>query len=378
MNVQDTTLAAGQGGDDARPDDAATTQNPATEPAPGADIPYEDPEAAELAAARAAVEAEDKGETQGPGAQPQQEAQPTAPAAAPDQTQQQGQQQQPRQPGPVPYDRFAKVAQRTRTLEEENAFLKGALEVLRHGQQPGQQPPANGQPGNQPAPAAPAPDSPEAIIAAAEQRAMQAAEQFDRGEITAVELSRIQMAAARDLADAQVQTAIRRQAPAPAPVESVTDQMVMEAHVTELEAKNPVLKVLTKPQLSFLQQTAEAEAAAAGQAYRPGPRDTMRLREHVARLANAFAPHWGLQVPAAAPAPASNGSNPPARQPGLSPAAQNRLGKMDMAAGLPPDTARMGQPAAGSGELTDAQILAMSDDDLAALPPTTRARLLTM
>lgn len=375
MTLQATDLATGQEGDNARPQDPDTIARAGTQPteATGADLPQDDPEAAELAAAIAAMEAEKGGQAAGG---QQQEQKPPAPQAQP-------QPNQPPQavrkaPGPVPYERFQSVAQRARTLEEENTFLKGAVDALK-GQRPAATTEGTGPQQSAAAPAqpatTPAPDAPESVIAAAEARAMEAAERFDTGEISATELTRIQTAAAKEIAAAQVQMAMRS---APAASESVTDQMVMAAHVERLENENPVLREINQQQLQFLAETAHREAAAAGQPYRAGPRDTMRLREHVARLANAFAPHWGIQARAAQPAaPASNNQQPkPGPKPGLSPAAQQRLGKMDMAAGLPPDTARMGSTAA-TDQISEAALMAMSDDEIAALPATVRARVLT-
>lgn len=369
MNMQqDTTPADGQGGDDARPQETTQQQPMETSAAEGHALSHDDPEAAELAAARAAVEAEERAAAAPKEQQDQQQPAANAAPVPP-------QQQQPQRPGPVPYERFQQAAHRLRTLEEENAFLKGSLDVLREGRQTGAPPAATAVPAAN-EPAAPAPDSPEAIIAAAEQRAVAAAQKFDVGEITAEELTRVQTAAAKEIATAQVHAALRQNAPAAQT--SVTDQVLMEQHVQQLEASYPVLKALNQQQMAFLQRTAEAEAAAAGQPYRAGPRDTMRLREHVARLANVFSQHWGMQ-PQPATAAGNGASNPtqnPARPSGLTPAAQQRLAKMDMAAGLPPDTARMGQ-ASGTDEISEQQILAMSDDDLAALPAATRARLLS-
>lgn len=371
MNTRDNAPAAGQGEDDARPQDDAQ-QTPANQPPePGSDLPTEDPEAAELAAALAAAEAEERGEQPSTAAAAQQEqqqepvTQPPAATTAPPGT----------SPSGVPYERFQQVNRRARTLEEENAYLKGALAVLKEqGGSPAA--PAPDQQGRQPA--APAANTPEQAIAAAEERAIEAARRFDTGEITAEELTRVQTQAAREIATAQVAAAMQATRPAASAPSSMTDEILLEQHVQQLEANVPVLKALNAQQMNFLRMTAEAEAAAAGQPYQATPRDTMRLREHVANLATAMAPYWGIQAPAAPPGQTApqNGTQPP-RQQGLSPSAQNRLRKMDMAAGLPPDIARMGQTA-GSGDLTDQQLLAMSDDEIAALPPTVRARFQTM
>lgn len=364
MSILDTALET-QGGADARPDPGPQQEQNAPSPAQE----QLDPEAIELQAARAAVEAEAQG-TPGASAPAQEQQQPAAPAAPPS-----TQQAPARKPiPPVPYERFKPVVDENRVLKEEVAYLKGANEALRD--RPAPQPAGDAAPGNtQQQPTTPPANTPEAMIAAAEADAMRAAEKFDTGEITAVELSRVQTAASKAIANASVQIAMQSQ-PAARESESVTDQMVMEQHVTQLEAAHPVIRSMTDKQLSFLSDTAHREAEAAGTPYRAGSRDTMRLREHVARLATTFAPHWNLTVPAAARPAASPATPPKPGTPGLSPSAQARLGKMDLAAGLPPDTARMG--ATGQMDtISEASLDTMSDDDIAALPAATRARLLT-
>ena len=91
-------------------------------------------------------------------------------------------------------------------------------------------------------------------------------------------------------------------------------------------------------------------------------------------LALAIQPLQNLRRQPESPTQQPTQQQPPAGQRQPSPAATARAAKMALAAGLPPDPATFGS-AAGTDALSDAAIMGMSDDEIAALPAATKARL---
>lgn len=365
----DTGLPDGQQpNDDARPD-AGAPAAPAAAPAPD---PVSDPDMAELLAARAAAEAEDKGGTQDEPAAVDPAAAP-APTPAPAPTA-----EAPKDPGQqpmVPFARFKQVNDRAALAEQQVAYLQGQVEVLSKGPAaPGGNPPGAG---TQPPPT-PAPSIADQI-AAHRAELKQLATDVDEGKLLYSEFVEKQQDLNDKIVELRVQERTAKLAPpAPSTPEiSLADQQLMAEQVRELETKHPYVKVLDQRQTAFLVNAAKAEAEAAGRPYGRSVADTVNLRAHVAALSDLYGPRWGLQ-PAGTQAPGTKpGAAPqPAPKPGLSPAAAARLAKMDMAAGLPPDTSGLGATQGGADALSEQAILAMTDEEIGALPAAVRAKYL--
>lgn len=353
-----------------------------------------DPDAAELAAALKAVEEEDA--AAGGGGQAPDGQSGGDPAAEPEPTREgvpaqgQGEPQQPQgarqEPDPVPYARFREVNEAARLARERAIYLEGQMEALRAalGQQ-GQKPQQAGQQPQQQA----EPSIPERIEAE-RQRLLDATTQYDEGKISLSQLERVRFQT--DDAIAQLrEEALRRAAAAAAPQAeslhpSLADETILQYQLTQLEQAHPALRMMSDADIEVLGQMARTEAARQGRPIGVGPRETLRLRQMAAELADVMAPRW---YPNSAPQPgtAPNGAAPPATQqtagqPGapagqqaLSPAAQSRLQKLNMAAAMPPDTHSMGG-AGRADHLSDASIEAMSDEEILALPPSLRNRYL--
>ena len=100
----------------------------------------------------------------------------------------------------------------------------------------------------------------------------------------------------------------------------------------------------------------------------------MELQAAVAKLSDEWGPKWGL--PKRAPAQQQQQQQRPnPAQPGLSPQASARLSKMDLAAGHPPDTSALGTGVQDDA-MSEATILNLDDEAIAALPATVRARFI--
>lgn len=377
MTTERDALAPGQDAiDDARPN-----AEPPAAPQEAVVSGPVDPDEAILAAAEAEVAAAERGQQEpaqgeapsasdtsalppGPGTA----AAPAAPAVAPGTRPQQA-------PPPVPYARFVEANRAAQQLRDEVLYLRGANEALKAGN-PGAAPAAPGAPAAPPAAAAAPAPTPQQQIDAKRAELRAAAKAFDAGETTleAFEEARGRLdddiASIREAARPQAQP----QAPANAPQPGLADQAIMERQLAELGQAYPYAEALTEPQAQFLANQAIAEAVASGRPYGSTAADTLRLRQHVAQLSDFYGPRWGLQ-------PTRPPQSPQQQRPGvpgaLSPTAQARAGKLALANGLPPDTAAMGA-GGGSEELSEAAIMAMSEDEIAALPRNVQDRIMRM
>jgi hypothetical protein len=351
-------------------DDANT---PASTPVPF----HDDPDLAELEAARAAVAAEQASSGTSPpptAPAPAGGEAPAAPAAAGG------------EPPPVPYARFAEVLARMTRAEQAAAYHEGRANALTA-------------PGGAPAPtdtpaSTPAAEPPEyAEARAIEQEWNEAWGEYDTGAITAADLGQRQVGlmarvvklnmdrVVRDM-QAWTQQAIRNLPPAV----GVVDQQVMDEHVARLEAAHPWSAALSEKEASTLIRMAQAEAEMLGRAYPKGPTGTMALQQRVAELASIHMPQWhpGQEPPAVnrrpGTAPAAINPQPaapaavPSRQAPNGPTREDIEAAMRRSAALPPNTP--GAHGANSGPITLDRINTMSDEELVEMSPQERRRLL--
>lgn len=314
---------------------------------------------------------------------------PVAPAVAP-----KAPAAQPRQPFQpmIPKDRFDEA------LAEAN-YWKGVAAA--HGIVPGAAPAAPGQPPAAPAAPAKAPPHPNTLLASGAKIINDASAAYENGEMTLVEwtaklfdgLSMI-----HDGRDALTLGIFRKELledvdrrigervrPGPA------DQAILDTQIAEITKDKVWFGVLNEGERKWLQQTAMSEAQARGQPYGNTPADTMRLREHVADLAEQYGPKWhpeltGVATPPEPTGAAAGAPAQPAPQPAPAPAQPRRAAtpvvtpaqraaKVQLAASFPPagDTRYGARP---SGELTLEDVPNLTSDELEALPAATRQRLL--
>lgn len=334
--------------DDARPEVGADTQ-PSTGPVDIDDLALQE--------ALAAAEAEDRGDT--PNEQQEagvEDAAPEAPEASPQKA-----------PGPVPYPRFQEVNSELREARERLAYVEGQVQALlaKGGGTPSEAAADTSPAERQPAASIPA------QVKALRAEVLAAAEQFDAGEITLAEFETKRAAADDAIADLNIRVAAEIATQNAGP--SLADKTVLATHAQALDAAYPAIKALKPEQLQRLARIVMQDAADEGKPFGTSAEETMRLRTVVAERAAEFAAAVGVSVPASSGPQTTN----PAGKPSLSPAAQARAAKHAMAAGMPPDTSSMGSSGGADDPYSEARIAAMTDDEIAALPSATRARILT-
>lgn len=366
MTIKTDDLDPVQGADDVRPD--AAEQAPGTTPDTPSQAPAStDPDALELAAARAEVEAEAKAAEA-----PQQQSE-APPVEQPPAQQQAAAPEKKAPPPPVPYERFSEAVRKLRAAEEKAAYLEGALHATR-GSNPPTAPASAGTEATAPQAAPAAADPLASEIAASRASLREQAKRFDRGEITLDEYEGVRADVEDKILALQTRRIQAQIAASTAPEPGIADQAIEETHLGRLYDTHAYAANLSTEQAQALADMARTNLTMAGRPIGTGRKETLRLREEVARLSDVFGPQWGV-TPRQQSAP-----NRPQQQPAqpkppvLSSTAQARQAKMGMAAGLPPDPAGMGM--AATSELTEAQILRMTDEQIMALPAQARMRIL--
>lgn len=282
----------------------------------------------------------------------------------------------------VPKARLDAVLAARDRANQENAFLKGQIDVLARQPAPSATP--------APAPAAPAKTQKEQLsdIDAAK---VKLAERFDAGEISAKEWKQQET-----VLDAQGrELLIQAQAPARAPQQPAQDdQLYLENLTAQLEDAHPYSVLIATTEgnkWAFLEAEARSHLLHQGVQLGTDARSLYALRETMAQLTDHYGPIWtGVPVdqavakvaeitgrkPAGAPAAAARPATPPAPG-GLSRQAVERANKLALAGRHPPDPAAAGAAgASGTADITDAQLAQLSDEEITALPEATRRRFI--
>lgn len=351
---------------------APTSETPAAT-APEALEALPDLDDLEVANALKAAEEEEKARAQ-PAAQPaapatassQPQAQP-APATTPTPTEPSGEM--------IPRSRLNQEIEKHQQTRELLARKDGEIEGLKSALQRG------GTPSTAPQPQAKDPAT-EIKDVRAERLAL--AKRYDDGEISYVELQsgidalNDREEAARDkIRDAKY---TRETPTAPAP----SSDLLLDERTEQLEQSHPYVAELSQRDLEFLTVKACEQLIAEGKDVpldrQWNARESLMVRERVAQLSDTLGPGLtGKQIakPAASTAPAAQPSGQPAaaKPAGLTPQAQARKAALDKAANAPPDLSQVGSTQPLS-EPTEAAIEAMSEDEIARLPASTRAKYL--
>lgn len=368
-----------------QPDGAPPASAPAVAGASDPPAAPSDPDAAEMAAALAALAAEEAAKAGGDGQQPA--AQPPAAAASHDAQQDSipaaaaPPKDQPTKPVPmVPHQVFHRERTGRQAAERERDFLAGKVEAL-EAMGRGTAVPASTTAAPAAAAPAPAADPVQAEIDAKQAEINALAEKADMGEISFSEFEKARAPLSQRIAHLHTQQVIAASMPQQGP--SLADTAIITAHLTTLAQEFPHSQLLTPDQAQWLAAREIDKARAFGRPYGTDRKADLDLQAAVAAQAEGFFLEARIAVPpeitAAAEAAKQRRSGgaqqpKPGQQPALSPDAQARLRKMDMAAGLPPDTAQMGAAGSSSLDLSEASLAAMDDEQIAALPAATRAR----
>lgn len=262
-------------------------------------------------------------------------------------------------PGPVSYERFLEVVQQRDQARQRAIYMEGVAAGMRQ-----QTPPAETDQG-----AAAPPISTADKIVAARAPLLQATADYDDGKISYADLERVRMAAEDQVAELRNQAILDKIAesmPQRVAEPTISDEQVLNQQLEQLAREHPYLDKLGDNHFKFLEQMARQEAVASGKPIGTGPRETMRLREIVSNLSDHYGPKW---FPGEQPATPSRSAPP------VSPGARARAVGLAAAADHPPNVNGLGRPGGGF-DISEASIMAMSEEDIAALPAATRARIM--
>lgn len=230
------------------------------------------------------------------------------------------------------------------------------------------------------APAVPTPTIPQ-LLAEIDTQRVALATKYDEGELTAVEWEKQrtvldnQAAQIRDEAMRIETNRIREEAKGEARREAMAD--TLDTHAETMDQTHPALLQMptdaNHPRWAFLREEAVASLAAKGVVLKTDDARSLKVfREEIANLADQYVPMWtGKAVP---PAPAGASPTPANPAPKTSSVADQRLAKLTLAHQQPPNSADLGSSGV-KPELSDTQVVNMSDDDIANLPAATRARI---
>jgi len=333
MQMDDTLRPEGTA-----PENEADQQQQAPTPPEATTSEIEDVDTIELREAMAAAEAE-KAE---PG--PTQENQSQEDAKA-------NQQEAPekREPVPaIPKPRFDEVNSELAEARRKLAYAEGRIAAM------------ESKPSPDPSPQEPQQEQ-ENPLAAINNQIRALARRFDDGEISAAELEE-----QRQVLDDQRQ-AIREQQllakiqpPKAAP--SLADEAFLQDRSRRIAEEHPYAEEIPDDKFQHLVRLATQELGENWQNMPSGAHKTLALREKVGELSDVFGPGWVGQL---------NKPTAPQQQP-LSPQAQARNAKLDVAARMPPDISNLtGTSPAGvpSGDALET----MSDEEIiAAMPASSR------
>jgi len=272
----------------------------------------------------------------------------------------------------IPKARFDDVNNAKNEAERQAAYWRGQAEARSQAQPTvAQQPP-------------PVVETPEQKIAAIRTERSALAKKFDDGELTASEWD------AQRLALEDKETTVREaamlerlrpaaQPPAPAPTPA-GESLTLSDHTARLETAHPYVSLIDNDaDFEFLKSRAAADLIAQGKLGQSGVPvgeiQIYEMRKRVAELSDQFGPAMTGKTLAEV---TGQPQTPPVQTPpALSPEAQARASKLNLQATLPPDiTAMTGTPGAPSGEVSDAQLENMSDEDIGKLPVGVRNKLL--
>lgn len=265
------------------------------------------------------------------------------------------------------------AAQAAATAKEEAAYWKGRAEGA--GVSPDGDA-AQAKPGE-------ATQTPDEIIAGARQTKRDLAKKYDDGEITAVEFEEQKDHLEDTIAEARQQKA----APQEKPGQKLEpeDDLYLDQVTATLEKDHPwTLEIKEEWMWDNLRNQAVHQLHAEGVKVTDDNRGRYVIRERMATLTDTYGPLWYGKSPAKKEEgqgdqagdkdPSKTGSDQ-AEGKGLSPEAKARKEKLELADKHPPDTSSLGA-AADKTEPSEADITAMSDEEIAALPPATRRKIL--
>lgn len=274
-------------------------------------------------------------------------------------------------PGMIPKPRFdeavSKERERLEQAQREAAYWRGVAEASRSTS------PATTTAKPDTATPSPAPaDQPQDVAALRGQIKSLAAE-YDAGTITLAEYEDKKGA----LEDAIFE--VRARSLTPRETAKPEADLYLQEKTEQVLADHPYVALITdKTDLDWLQRKAESQIAAKRSEYeaqgynfaKPGARENLLLRQTMAELTDVYGPALTGKT-----LPPKTTAQPGTTKPALSPQAKARADKLNLAATMPPDTSRLGTTSE-AGTITEADIEAMSEEELDALPRAVRDKFL--
>jgi len=200
--------------------------------------------------------------------------------------------------------------------------------------------------------------SPEEQISELNEQVDELYQQADDGELTFLQARQKE----RELQD-QIDTIKSSSAQQIQDSQPVVMDARIEENLVELETKYPIIKTLDEQQMNGFVRQAYQQAEEEGQPIRNGALETMRLHNMATKMAHDHYAQFyqttqqaSNDQPGASSSEQSSPNGQTSGKQGLSPQAQARANKIDLAAGHPPDINKIGS--AAEGTLNDTQILA--------------------
>jgi hypothetical protein len=339
-------------------DQPAPVTPPVADQPATSDVVDDDPDAKELADAMAEVEAEDKAAKGEPDDKPKADEGATAPPPATAPTDKpKADAGTPASPM-IPKERLDQTIDRLKRAESEAQYYKGLAEAAKAT--------STRADAKTPKP------KPEDQIADLEAQIEAAWKKVDSYEVAPSE-ARAQEREMQKQIDALKAPTPEPAKPDPGPREDLylreKTEAIMQAHpyVSKIDALPDA-----NERWDFIEGEAARQMAAAGTPLNTAdPMSVLHFRQGVAKLADTYGPLWAGpldQTQSPTPTKPTNGSTP-------SELAKAREAKLTMADTMPPDLSKVGSGGGGELQVTDAQIEAMSDEDIEKLPEAVRKRI---
>lgn len=274
----------------------------------------------------------------------------------------------------IPKARLDEALDKGAKAQQDAAYWRGVAEARATpgAAKPGEQPPK---------PAAPTLEDRRAAIAT---QIEALAKKFDDGEITYTDLKKQERELTKQEDVLREEALLAKVKPAAPAAPTATDELYLDQLTAQLEKDHPWVAVFDQvagnADWGYLRSLAIDNLTARGIDVTKGNIGKFELRKEIAILADAYGPALltdrakakGITLPGTSQTPPA-----PAPKPGLSPQATARQAKLTTQQEAPPDLNRMsGAIGDAPGQVSDAAIEAMSDDEIGKLPDAVRRKLL--
>lgn len=270
----------------------------------------------------------------------------------------------------IPKGRFDEVASQRDEAAREAAYFRGLYEGLRQSQPANQNQQGEGQQEQPPEP------TPQEKIAAARQAIEEAAQKYDDGDLTTVEYEKVRAAQEDVIFEARLEANKPKEE---GKKETATSQQNEDLYLDQLTAKleedHPyTLKIEDEGRWNFIRQEAIGDLQKEGVQLGNDARSLYQLRKRMAELTDRYGPIWYGEIEGGSQPKAGNdGGQKPTT---TSQRAKDLDAKLTMSEQQPPQTMDLGSQGSGTERITEADIMKMTDDEIAALPPAVRDRLM--